>query len=116
MSVISAEQGMQADEQRQKDRRNTLIESIHNRPDCPPMSSRLLRQLVQATTLFSTLLMAPAIAGSVTTGGVSREMALSEARRQVPRGQAVTNERCQSIEIGFDTRYRCTVTWGSEDE
>ena len=52
-----------------------------------------------------------ASAGSVTVEGVDEEITTNQALSKVPSGKKVTDTYCATIEIRFDTRYRCTVTW-----
>ena len=47
----------------------------------------------------------------VTGEGMSEEFATAEAMRGVPKGASVTDTSCRSEEIGFSTRYWCTVTY-----
>ena len=43
--------------------------------------------------------------------GRAEEFATAEAMRGVPKGASVTDTSCRSEEIGFSTRYWCTVTY-----
>ena len=63
--------------------------------------------------LIALFLMAtPAIAGSSTGGASSKQMAVAEAQRQVPRGATITKTECKAIgAAGNNDNYRCTVYW-----
>jgi len=39
------------------------------------------------------------------------DVALAQARQQVPPGATVTREVCSEIEVGMSPRYRCSVEW-----
>ena len=60
--------------------------------------------LLAPTTVF-------AHEAKVTAEGMSEEFATAEAMRGVPKGASVTDTSCRSEEIGFSTRYWCTVTY-----
>ena len=75
------------------------------------MSSIQMRLAV----LLSLALLAPATAlaheSKVTGEGMSEEFATAQAMRGVPNGASVTNTSCRSEDVGFSTRYWCTVTY-----
>ena len=41
----------------------------------------------------------------------SQEVATAKAIRRVPEGATVTDTSCKEINYGFQTRWRCTVTY-----
>ena len=56
---------------------------------------------------------APALAGSATADSIwDHKNALQRAMQAMPAGATLTNQRCETIEVGLDNiRYRCTVWW-----
>ena len=56
---------------------------------------------------------APVQAGSATADSIwDRQNALQRAMEAMPAGATVTQQNCQTLEIGLDNiRYRCTVWW-----
>ena len=62
--------------------------------------------------LALSLMAMPAIAGSSTGGASTKQMAIAEAQRQVPRGATITKTECKAIgAAGNNDNYRCTVHW-----
>lgn len=55
----------------------------------------------------------PARAGSATADSIwDRKNALQRAMQAMPAGATLTNQRCETLEVGLDNlRYRCTVWW-----
>ena len=58
-------------------------------------------------------LVPPAQAGSATADSIwDRKNALQRALEAMPAGATVTNQSCETLEVGLDNiRYRCTVWW-----
>ena len=56
---------------------------------------------------------APVQAGSATADSIwDRKNALQRAMEAMPAGATVTNQSCETLEVGLDNiRYRCTVWW-----
>lgn len=70
---------------------------------------------MRLAVILSLALLVPATVfaneSKVTGEGMSEEFATAEAMRGVPKGASVTDTSCRSEEIGFSTRYWCTVTY-----
>ena len=45
-----------------------------------------------------------------TAQGPSEQFATAEAMRVVPKGATITDTTCKSIDVGFSSRYQCTIT------
>ena len=54
-----------------------------------------------------------AIAGGnkATAQGPSEQFATAEAMRVMPKGATITDTTCKSIDVGFSSRYQCTITY-----
>ena len=65
--------------------------------------------LVIATVLFSPV--AAAGGNRATAQGPSEQFATAEAMRVIPKGATVTDTTCKSIDVGFSSRYQCTITY-----
>ena len=54
-----------------------------------------------------------ALAGGnrATAQGPSEQFATAEAMRVVPKGATITDTTCKSIDVGFSSRYQCTITY-----
>ena len=54
-----------------------------------------------------------AIAGGnkATAQGASEQFATAEAMRVMPKGATITDTTCKSIDVGFSSRYQCTITY-----
>ena len=54
-----------------------------------------------------------ALAGAsrATAQGPSEQFATAEAMRVVPKGATITDTTCKSIDVGFSSRYQCTITY-----
>ena len=54
-----------------------------------------------------------AIAGGnkATAQGPSEQFATAEAMRVMPKGATITDTTCRSIDVGFSSRYQCTITY-----
>tara|TARA_Y100000589_G_scaffold94352_1_gene89179 strand:- start:452 stop:679 length:228 start_codon:yes stop_codon:yes gene_type:complete len=49
---------------------------------------------------------------SATADGVNQDITINLLMSKVPQGATVTDSSCERIETaGFNTRYRCTITW-----
>ena len=65
------------------------------------------------------LLMATILLGSTALAGGNRataqapseQFATAEAMRVVPKGATITDTTCKSIDVGFSSRYQCTITY-----
>ena len=70
---------------------------------------------MRLAVILSLALLVPATVfaneSKVTGEGMSEEFATAEAMRGVPKGASVTDTSCRSEEIGFSSRYWCTVTY-----
>ena len=65
--------------------------------------------LLMATILWSTT----ALAGGnrSTAQGPSEQFATGEAMRAIPKGATITDTTCKSIDVGFSSRYQCTIIY-----
>ena len=54
--------------------------------------------------------------GKASAQGPSEEFATAQAMRLVPRGATITDTRCTSIDVGFESRYKCTLTYDNTDK
>ena len=65
--------------------------------------------LLMATILWGT----SALAGGkrASAQGPSEQFATAEAMRVVPKGATITDTTCKSIDVGFSSRYQCTITY-----
>ena len=65
--------------------------------------------LLMATILWAT----SALAGGkrATAQGPSEQFATAEAMRVVPKGATISDTTCKSIDVGFSSRYQCTITY-----
>ena len=65
--------------------------------------------------LFMTMILwgSSALAGGprATAQGPSEQFATAEAMRVVPKGATITDTTCKSIDVGFSSRYQCTITY-----
>ena len=54
-----------------------------------------------------------AIAGGnkATAQGPSEQFATAEAMRVMPKGATITDTTCKSIDVGFSSRYQCTIPY-----
>ena len=54
-----------------------------------------------------------AVAGvqRATAQGPSEQFATAEAMRLIPKGATITDTSCKSIDVGFSSRYQCTITY-----
>ena len=54
-----------------------------------------------------------AIAGGnkATAQGPLEQFATAEAMRVMPKGATITDTTCKSIDVGFSSRYQCTITY-----
>ena len=67
-----------------------------------------------AALLTATILLgSTALAGGhrATAQGPSEQFATAEAMRVVPKGATITDTTCKSIDVGFSSRYQCTITY-----
>ena len=67
-----------------------------------------------AALLMVTLLWgSSAVAGGqrATAQGPSEQFATAEAMRLIPKGATITDTSCKSIDVGFSSRYQCTITY-----
>tara|TARA_B100001079_G_scaffold234364_1_gene215613 strand:- start:56 stop:277 length:222 start_codon:yes stop_codon:yes gene_type:complete len=49
---------------------------------------------------------------SSTAEGVDKDITINRLMSKVPQGATVTDTSCEDIgTAGFNTRYRCTITW-----
>ena len=68
---------------------------------------------------YAALLMASLLLGSMalaggkraTAQGPSEQFATAEAMRVIPKGATITDTICKSIDVGFSSRYQCTITY-----
>ena len=65
--------------------------------------------LIASTFLWGAI----ALAGGnrATAQGPSEQFATAEAMRVVPKGATITGTTCKSIDVGFSSRYQCTITY-----
>ena len=49
--------------------------------------------------------------GKASAQGPNEEFATAQAMRLVPMGATITGTECKSIDVGFDSRYKCTLTY-----
>ena len=65
--------------------------------------------LLMATILWGT----SALAGGkrASAQGPSEQFATAEAMRVVPKGATITDTTCKSIDVGFSSRYQCTIIY-----
>ena len=49
--------------------------------------------------------------GKASAQGPTEEFATAQAMRLVPKGATITDTSCTSIDVGFDSRYKCTLTY-----
>ena len=67
-----------------------------------------------AALLTATILLgSTALAGGnrATAQGQSEQFATAEAMRVIPKGATITDTTCKSIDVGFSSRYQCTITY-----
>ena len=62
-----------------------------------------------ATLLFAAN--ASAHQGTASAQGPTEEFATAQAMRLVPKGATITDTSCTSIDVGFESRYKCTLTY-----
>ena len=49
---------------------------------------------------------------SATADGVDQDVTINRLMSKVPQGATVTDSSCEQLATaGFNTRYRCTITW-----
>ena len=79
------------------------------------MVARLRAQLCLVAVAIAALgaLPPPAQAGSATADSIwDRKNALQRAMEAMPAGATLSQQECQTLEVGLDNvRYRCTVWW-----
>lgn len=64
--------------------------------------------------LAAMLLIAPnasAHQGKASAQGPTEEFATAQAMRLVPMGATITATKCTSVDVGFESRYKCTLTY-----
>ena len=54
--------------------------------------------------------------GSAQAEGPTEEFATGEAMRRKPKNAIIESTTCKTIDVGDDTRYRCTVMWRINNE
>ena len=66
-----------------------------------------------ALLMASLLLGSMALAGGklATAQGPSELFATAEAMRVIPKGATITDTTCRRIDVGFSSRYQCTITY-----
>ena len=67
--------------------------------------------LLTATILLGSSALAGGNRATATAQGPSEQFATAEAMRVVPKGATITDTTCKSIDVGFSSRYQCTITY-----
>ena len=74
-----------------------------------------MRTPMRRVALIMTMVLwgSTAIAGGnkATAQGPSEQFATAEAMRVMPKGATITDTTCKSIDVGFSSRYQCTITY-----
>ena len=86
----------------------------HKRLLCKPKTSLLTPIMRRAALVMATILWGSTVlAGGnrATAQGASEQFATAEAMRVVPKGATITDTTCKSIDVGFSSRYQCTITY-----
>ena len=59
---------------------------------------------------------ASASQGKASAQGPNEQFATAQAMRLVPMGATITGSECRSIDVGFDSRYICTLTYDRQNQ